>query len=388
MFSENRNLSVMGTYENIFNGNAQLSNFRNRSSARTSSNPSTKLPRKLRMLRNNRLTPRPFSPATKEDSMNDEQSSMMSSQLTVARTSHYFGGQRFYHRSKCPAQNYICKSGGKQGHYPKVCQSRLRRADPPVHSSAIYFSSHLATIQLHTIKSCSLGKSIISVKLNQYNTAALGDTKSTINFMHESASRRWNLQRDYYESFVRIASSNFKHSVTDICYKNASFLKNDERFLNFKKSVDDKSFLISRTCDGEIKMMADQLTEEQIAEFKEAFSLFDKDGDGQNPTEAELQDMINEVDADGNGTIDFPEFLTMMARKMKDTDSEEEIREAFRVFDKDGNGFISAAELRHVMTNLGEKLTDEEVDEMIREADIDGDGQVNYEEFVTMMMSK
>uniref|UniRef100_A0A8B9SAN5 EF-hand domain-containing protein n=1 Tax=Apteryx owenii TaxID=8824 RepID=A0A8B9SAN5_APTOW len=84
-------------------------------------------------------------------------------------------------------------------------------------------------------------------------------------------------------------------------------------------------------------------------EFKEAFSLFDKDGDGtittkelgtvmrslgQNPTEAELQDMINEVDADGNGTIDFPEFLTMMARKMKDTDSEEEIREAFRVFDK------------------------------------------------------
>lgn len=50
--------------------------------------------------------------------------------------------------------------------------------------------------------------------------------------------------------------------------------------------------------------------------------------------------------AAGNGTIDFPEFLTMMARKMKDTDSEEEIREAFRVFDKDGNGFISAAELR------------------------------------------
>ncbi|ELW47266.1 Calmodulin [Tupaia chinensis] len=66
----------------------------------------------------------------------------------------------------------------------------------------------------------------------------------------------------------------------------------------------------------------------------------------------------------------------MMARKMKDTDSEEEIREAFRVFDKDGNGYISAAELRHVMTNLGEKLTDEEVDEMIREADIDGDGQL------------
>merc|ERR1711990_900033 len=121
-----------------------------------------------------------------------------------------------------------------------------------------------------------------------------------------------------------------------------------------------------------VEHIADQLTEEQIAEFKEAFSLFDKDGDGtittkelgtvmrslgQNPTEAELQDMINEVDADGSGTIDFPEFLNLMARKMKDTDSEEEIKEAFKVFDRDGNGFISAAELRHVMTNLGEKLT-------------------------------
>ena len=68
--------------------------------------------------------------------------------------------------------------------------------------------------------------------------------------------------------------------------------------------------------------------------------------------------------------------------------SAEEIKEAFKVFDKDGNGFISAAELRHIMTNLGEKLTDEEVDEMIREADVDGDGQINYDEFVDMMMAK
>ena len=98
--------------------------------------------------------------------------------------------------------------------------------------------------------------------------------------------------------------------------------------------------------------------------------------------------MINEVDADGNGTIDFPEFLSLMARKMKDTDTEEELIEAFKVFDRDGNSFISAVELRHVMTNLGEKLTDEEVDEMIREADVDGDGQTNYEEFVKMVMAK
>ena len=111
--------------------------------------------------------------------------------------------------------------------------------------------------------------------------------------------------------------------------------------------------------------------------------------------------MIDEVDCDGNGSIDFAEFLCMM----KDTDlyttslqrnekltslfhpSEEDIielcPETFRVFDKDGNGFISASELRQVMANLGEKLTDEEVDEMIREADIDGDGQVNYEGMLT-----
>ncbi|KAG2205647.1 hypothetical protein INT47_008003, partial [Mucor saturninus] len=148
---------------------------------------------------------------------------------------------------------------------------------------------------------------------------------------------------------------------------------------------------------------ADQLTEEQITEFREAFNLFDKDGDGSittkelgtvmrslnlNPTEAELQDMINEVDSDGNGHIDFPEFLSMLARKMKDTDSQEEIEEAFKVFDKDGNGYISAAELRHVMTSLGEKLSEEEVDEMIREADVDGDGQINYQEFVKMMVKK
>jgi calmodulin len=98
--------------------------------------------------------------------------------------------------------------------------------------------------------------------------------------------------------------------------------------------------------------------------------------------------MISEADSDGNGTIDFKEFLDMMSRKMKDTDTEEEIREAFKVFDKDGNGYISAAELRHIMQTLGEKLTDEEVDEMIREADINHDGMIDYNEFVHMMMSE
>ncbi|XP_062976569.1 calmodulin-A-like [Elgaria multicarinata webbii] len=146
--------------------------------------------------------------------------------------------------------------------------------------------------------------------------------------------------------------------------------------------------------------MAQRLTEEQLAEFKEAFSLFDKDGDGaitttelgtvmrslgHNPSEAELQTMINEVDAKGSGTVDFLEFLSLMAKRTKENDSKVEMWEAFRVFDKDGDGYISAVELRHIMTNLGKNLTDEEVDEMIREADVDLDGEVNYEDFVRVM---
>merc|ERR1712232_1412284 len=98
--------------------------------------------------------------------------------------------------------------------------------------------------------------------------------------------------------------------------------------------------------------------------------------------------MIATVEPDENGCIDFPDFLSLMARKMKETDTEEELIEAFKVFDRDGDGFISAGELRHSMTNLGEKLSDLEVDEMIRGADQDGDGQINYDEFVKMMMAK
>ncbi|ESR46184.1 hypothetical protein CICLE_v10004033mg [Citrus x clementina] len=112
----------------------------------------------------------------------------------------------------------------------------------------------------------------------------------------------------------------------------------------------------------------DVLPEDQIAEFQEAFSLLDKDGDGcitfeelasaiksldQNPTEEEIRNMINEVDLDGNGTIEFLEFLKLMATKMKENEAQEELKEAFK---------------------------------MILEADSDGDGQVNYEEFARMML--
>jgi calmodulin len=146
--------------------------------------------------------------------------------------------------------------------------------------------------------------------------------------------------------------------------------------------------------------MADHYTEEQIAEFKEAFSLFDKDGDGtidseelgtvlrslgNQPTDEDVEDMIREADKDGNGTIDFGEFIEMMPTQERDENAEEEMLEAFRVFDTDGNGSITADELRQIFNNLGEKLTDEEISDMIEEADTDGDGEINYQEFVTMM---
>ncbi|XP_034115761.1 calmodulin-related protein 97A [Drosophila sulfurigaster albostrigata] len=149
--------------------------------------------------------------------------------------------------------------------------------------------------------------------------------------------------------------------------------------------------------------MVQDLTDEQIAEYKEAFSLFDKTGTGmistrelgnlmkslgQNPTEAELRDLVNEIDLNGDGEIDFAEFCSLMSKQANEGDADEELREAFKIFDKDEDGFISPAELRFVMTNLGEKLTDEEIDDMIREADFDGDGLINYEEFVYMITQK
>jgi len=149
--------------------------------------------------------------------------------------------------------------------------------------------------------------------------------------------------------------------------------------------------------------MTENLTEEQIAEFKEAFLIFDKDGDGsistkelgtvmrslgQNPTDQELKIMIDEVDEDASGTIDFKEFLGLMAKKMQDNDTEDDLIDAFRVFDMDGNGCISANELKFVLANTGERLTEEEIEEMIRETDTDGDGYIDYKEFIRILIAQ
>ncbi|OWF46995.1 neo-calmodulin-like [Mizuhopecten yessoensis] len=149
--------------------------------------------------------------------------------------------------------------------------------------------------------------------------------------------------------------------------------------------------------------MGEKLSDSQLREVKEAFSLFDMDGNGRvatkdlgslvrslglNPSEVEVRQMAREADTDGTGKIVYSEFVAMFTRHVNNVSTVEEIVDAFRVFDKEGNGYISAAELRHVMLNLGEKLHEEEVNDMIREADISGDGHINYQEFAKVLLAK
>ena len=89
---------------------------------------------------------------------------------------------------------------------------------------------------------------------------------------------------------------------------------------------------------------------------------------GQNPTEDELNNMVMEVDLDGNGTIEFPEFLEMMKQKANEVDQEEELREAFKIFDRDKDGFVSIKELKKVTSMLGASLSKEELEEFTKEA--------------------
>lgn len=149
--------------------------------------------------------------------------------------------------------------------------------------------------------------------------------------------------------------------------------------------------------------MAEELPPEQVAKFKEVFSRFDKNGDntintqelgavmqalGQDISEDELKMLIAQVDTDGDGVISFQEFLEAMVKRMKSWGSEQEMREVFRAFDLNGDGHISVDELKQAMAKLGELLSQEELDTMIQEADVDKDGQVNYEEFMRILSQK
>ncbi|XP_020637142.1 uncharacterized protein LOC110072832 isoform X1 [Pogona vitticeps] len=143
-----------------------------------------------------------------------------------------------------------------------------------------------------------------------------------------------------------------------------------------------------------------ELSEEQKQEVREAFDLFDTDGSGTidikelkvamralgfEPKKEEIRKMIAEIGKEGSSVIEFEDFLTMMTQKMSEKDGKEEILKAFRLFDDDGTGKISFKNLKRVSKELGENLTDEELQEMIDEADRDGDGEINEQEFLRIM---
>uniref|UniRef100_A0A8B9XB25 EF-hand domain-containing protein n=1 Tax=Bos mutus grunniens TaxID=30521 RepID=A0A8B9XB25_BOSMU len=143
-----------------------------------------------------------------------------------------------------------------------------------------------------------------------------------------------------------------------------------------------------------------ELNETQKQEIKEAFDLFDVDGSGTidvkelkiamralgfEPKKEEIKKMIAETDKEGIGTISFEKFFAIMSVKMSEKDEKEEILKAFKLFDDDDTGSISLNNIKRVAKELGENLTDDELQEMLDEADHDGDGEINKEEFLKMM---
>ena len=84
-----------------------------------------------------------------------------------------------------------------------------------------------------------------------------------------------------------------------------------------------------------------------------------------------------QADKDQNGVIDFPEFVEMMKIQSASADNDE-VKEAFELFDKNGDGSLSTAELRYMMASHGRRMTDAEIDEMIEVADADGNKQIDY----------
>jgi len=137
-----------------------------------------------------------------------------------------------------------------------------------------------------------------------------------------------------------------------------------------------------------------------LEELRAAFDIFDKNKDGtisiteleevlknmgEKPTKDDMKRMMANVDKDGDKNISFDEFVTLMASAK--TSSEDELRQAFRVFDADGNGTIDKPELKRVMEMVGEAVTKEQLDAMFKLADVNGDGEISFDEFCTMMKS-
>eukprot|EP01097_Dermamoeba_algensis_P004190 TRINITY_DN2775_c0_g1_i1.p1 TRINITY_DN2775_c0_g1~~TRINITY_DN2775_c0_g1_i1.p1 ORF type:complete len:154 (-),score=49.37 TRINITY_DN2775_c0_g1_i1:105-566(-) len=145
------------------------------------------------------------------------------------------------------------------------------------------------------------------------------------------------------------------------------------------------------------------VSEQQKAEMLEAFSVFDRDGDGKistkqignvmralglSPSEADLSQLITDAEKTyKDGNINFDALLKIVGPKMNTAMTEDQVIEAFRAFDKDGNGQIPAHELRHYMANIGEKLNEEELEDLKREmSQKEKNGLVNYPEMIRYMM--
>ncbi|GIL77249.1 hypothetical protein Vretimale_3079 [Volvox reticuliferus] len=143
--------------------------------------------------------------------------------------------------------------------------------------------------------------------------------------------------------------------------------------------------------------------EERYVEYKEAFNLFDSDGDGyittkelgtvlralgKSPTEAEIDAIVREVDPENRGVVDYKEFEKIMRRDIREYNNEQDLKAAWKVFDKAGQGFVSGAELRHVLTCVGEKLSPTEIEELLKEADSEGTGKVMYDDFIRVMLAR
>ncbi|XP_065061419.1 calmodulin-like [Rhopilema esculentum] len=150
--------------------------------------------------------------------------------------------------------------------------------------------------------------------------------------------------------------------------------------------------------------MSKKLSEEQIKEFREAFLVFDKDGDGtvtvseiglvmkslgQNPSEAEIKSMVQEVDTKGQGEIDFDDFCVLMQRMSGDSgeseDAYDETKETFKAFDKSGNDKITVSDLKSVLENLSVKLTTDELNGILEELESVG-SELEYSDFTKIFM--
>lgn len=142
------------------------------------------------------------------------------------------------------------------------------------------------------------------------------------------------------------------------------------------------------------------MSEEQKHEIKEAFDLFDTDASGSiearevkvvmralgfEPKKDEVRRMIQETAGASAATVSFDQFVAMITPRMLARDPREEILKAFRLFDADEKGKIAFKDLKRVAQELGEALSDEEIQEMIEEADRDGDGEVTEEDFLRIM---